>query len=124
MTTTTTELMTAEQFFDWVNRPENADKKYELERGRVVEVSRPGVRHGIVCLNVSYVLAGYIRKRRQGYACANDTGIIWEDDPDVVRGPDLVYYAESCRYRDSNPRFSDEMPQLVVEVLSPSDRPN
>jgi Uma2 family endonuclease len=124
MTTTATGLMTAEQFFDWVSLPENADRHFELERGRVVEVSRPGERHGIVCLNVGYVLAGYVRKRRKGYACSNDTGIIWEGDPDVVRGPDLIYYEENCRYRDSNPRFSEEVPQLVVEVLSPNDRPN
>jgi hypothetical protein len=42
MTTTATQLMTAEEFYDWANRPENAGKHYELEKGRVVEVSCPG----------------------------------------------------------------------------------
>src|SRR5262245_35855048 len=124
MTTTTTDLMTAEQFFDWVHLPQNADRRFELERGRVVEMSRPGERHGIVCVNVGYVLAGYIRRRRKGFACGNDTGVIWEDDPATVRGPDLLFYDVNCRFRDTNPRYSDEVPTLIVEVLSPNDRPN
>ena len=83
---TATSLMTAEEFFDWVNRPENGGKVYELERGEVVEMPRPGERHGVVCVNVGYVLSTYIRQRGKGYACGNDTGIIWERDPDTVRG--------------------------------------
>lgn len=30
-------LMTAEAFFDWVQRPENQGRHYELESGKVVE---------------------------------------------------------------------------------------
>ena len=124
MTTTTTHLMTAEQFFDWVNRPENGGKHYELIRGRAVEVSRPGERHGNVCSNVNFVIAAYIRQRRCGYVCGNDTGVIWEHSPDTVLGPDLIYYHENRSYRDLNPRYSDDVPTLVVEVLSPNDRPH
>jgi Uma2 family endonuclease len=124
VTTTTTDLMTAEQFFDWVHRPENAGKHYELERGRVVEVSRPGERHGRACVNAGYVLESYIRRRRQGYACGNDTGVVWEHAPDVVRGPDLIFYDETRQFSELNPRYSDEVPTLIIEVLSPNDRPN
>jgi hypothetical protein len=45
--------LTAEEFYDWAHRPENAGKSYELERGEVVEVSRPGELHGVVCANVA-----------------------------------------------------------------------
>lgn len=121
---TATDLMSAEEFFEWANLPENAGKHHELERGRVVEVSRPGEIHGIVCVNVGYVLAGYIRRRRKGFACGNDTGVLWETDPDTVRGPDLIFYDENRSYRDFNPRYSDDVPTLVVEVLSPNDRPH
>lgn len=120
--TTTTELMTADQFFDWVNRPENAGKHYELERGRVVEVSRPGEAHGYVAANVARILGNYAHARKKGYVCGNDTGVIWERSPDSVRGPDVIYYDKKVRRRDLTPRYSDEVPQLVVEVLSPNDR--
>ena len=36
---TATKRMTAEEFFDWVHRPENENKDWELHRGEVVEVS-------------------------------------------------------------------------------------
>src|SRR5262245_57430783 len=123
MTTTVTRRMTAEEFYDWVNSPENAGRHYELERGEVVEVSRPGEKHGVVCINTGYLLGGYIRQRRQGSACGNDTGIVWERDPDVVRGPDVVYYAVNRYFDELNPKFAEEIPLLAVEVVSPNDRP-
>lgn len=122
MTTTATELMTAEQFYDWVNGPARDGRPYELERGRVVEVSRPGEAHGYVAANIGRILGNYTRARKRGYVCGNDTGVIWERSPDTVLGPDVIYYAKKVRRRDLNPRYSDEIPQLVVEVLSPNDR--
>src|SRR5262245_63834173 len=92
--------MTAEEFFDWVQRPENRDRHFELERGSVVELSRPGERHGFVCLNVGAVLRNYTFQRRKGYALGNDTGVILEHDPDTVRGPDVVLYDQARRYAD------------------------
>jgi Uma2 family endonuclease len=116
--------MNAEQFFDWCNRPENRDRHFELERGEVVELSRPGERHGFVCLNVGRILANYTFQRRRGYACGNDTGLILERAPDTVRGPDVVLYDQVRRYDDLNPRYSDQPPTLAVEVLSPNDKYN
>jgi Uma2 family endonuclease len=114
--------MNAEEFFTWCNRPENRDRHYELERGEVVAVSRPGERHGFVCLNVGAILRNYTYQRRKGYACSNDTGVILERDPDTVRGPDVVLYDQVRRYDELNPRYSDQPPTLAVEVLSPNDQ--
>ena len=69
-------LLTAEEFFDWTNRTENRDKHHELERGEVVEVSRPGQLHGVVCANAALVLGNYTFRRRKGYVCSNGPGII------------------------------------------------
>jgi Uma2 family endonuclease len=122
MTTTTPRLMTAEEFFEWANRPENRGKHHELERGRVVEISRPGERHGYVCGNFARILGNYTFRRRKGYVLSNDPGILWERDPDTVRGPDVVLYDQPRRYRELNPKFSDEVPTLAVEIVSPNDR--
>ena len=113
--------MTAEEFYDWCHRPENRDRLFELERGKVVEMSRPGVRHGIVCSNVNYLLGGYIRQRRRGRVCANDTGLVLERDPDTVRGPDVFLYDKGRPYDELEVKYGEEVPQLVVEVLSPND---
>lgn len=119
---TTTELMTADQFYEWVLLPENEGKHFELERGEVVEVPRPGEFHGLVCHNVNFVLGVYIRARRRGYVLSNDTGVIWERDPDTVRGPDVFFYDEKPRLTDLNPKWSDVPPMLLVEVVSPNDK--
>lgn len=122
MTTIPATVMTASEFWDWVHRPENRDRHYELERGKVVEVSRPGEVHGVVCGNVVWILGGYIRQRRKGYICANDTGIIWECDPDTVKGPDVFFYDNNRAFGELNPKWTEEVPALVVEVRSPNDR--
>jgi Uma2 family endonuclease len=119
----TEQLMTAEEFFDWVHRPENDGKHFELERGRAVEVPRPGERHGVVAANLAYILGNHSRQLNRGYLCSHQTGVVWEREPDTVRGPDLFYHAESREYDQLHPKYNDRVPELVVEVLSPTDRP-
>ena len=114
--------MTALEFLDWVARPENQGKHYELARGKVVEMSRPGERHCLVCGNVVWVLSNYIRQRRRGRVLPNDPGILVERDPDTVRGPDIVYFDDVKPYDQLNPKWAEGTPPLVVEVLSPNDR--
>src|SRR5438045_5597767 len=98
MSTASAKLMTAEEFYDFCHRPENRDRHFELEQGEVVEVSRPGVQHGAVCINVGVVLTLYARQRRQGYACGNDTGVIWGRAPDTVKGPDVIFFDQNHRF--------------------------
>lgn len=118
---TLTDVMTADEFFAWCHCPENRDKHYELERGSVVEVSRPGERHGFVCGNTVRILGNYTFQRRKGYVLCNDTAIIWEENPDTVKGPDVVYYADIIRFSELNPKYSRHAPKLIVEVFSPND---
>src|SRR5579862_7986819 len=92
MATVETKLMTAEEFYDWSNRPENRDKNCELERGEIVEMSRPGKRHGLTCGNTSRILGNFAVQRKKGYVCSNDTGVVVEREPDTVRGPDIMFF--------------------------------
>jgi Uma2 family endonuclease len=121
MTTLATKRMTAEEFFEWANRSENRDRHFELERGEVVEVSRPGKRHGFTCGNVTRILGNFTFQRRKGYVCSNDTGVILERDPDTVRGPDVALYEDVHRYDELDPKFSEQLPKVAVEVRSPTD---
>jgi Uma2 family endonuclease len=121
-TEATTKLMTADEFADWVMRDENRSRRLELVRGKVVEMSRPGDRHCVICGNVAWVLNNYVRQRRKGRVLTNDPGIVTERDPDTVRGPDLVFFDEHRRYDELNPKWPEGVPTLAVEVVSPSDR--
>lgn len=115
-------LMTAEEFYDFINLPENVNRDFDLVRGEVVELSRPKVPHGIVCSNAVYLLGSYQRHVGHGLIASNDTGVILERDPDTVRGPDVAWYENILSYDELPNTWSEYPPLLAVEVLSPNDR--
>lgn len=123
VTSPATKLMTADEFFDFVHRPENDDRFFELERGVVIEMPPPGELHGVVCGNAGWILGTFVRQRGRGYVCTNDTGVVLETDPDTVRGIDVTLYDELRKYDELTPKYAKHLPKLAVEVLSPDDRP-
>lgn len=114
-------LLTAEEFYHFSHLPENDDRLLELERGEVVEMSRPGKRHGLVCNNVGGILRNYAIAKKKGYVCSNDTGVVVERDPDTVRGPDIVFFEDAKAFDEVDEKYGDVPPVLAVEVLSPND---
>ena len=123
MATTTTPKMTAEEFFEWANRPENEAKQYELDAGEVVEVPSPIRWHGYYCWLVIKVLGEYVTRRGVGYLLTNDTGIIVERKPDTLRGTDVMVFLRHAKLADFKNKYVEDVPDLIVEVVSPSDRP-
>jgi Uma2 family endonuclease len=121
MATVATKLLTAEEFYEWANRPENRDKNCDLERGEIVEMSRPGKRHGLVCANVVRILGNYTVQRKKGYVCSNDTGVVVERDPDTVRGPDVLLFEDAIEVEQVDEKYGETPPLLAVLVLSPND---
>jgi Uma2 family endonuclease len=118
----TTQKMTAEEFCDWVHRPENDNKWFELVRGEVIELPPPFKRHGAVCVRVSTLLSLFVEAQPRGYVTGNDSGVILERDPDTVRGPDVAVYDDAQEFSDLHPKYGEVPPRLAVEVLSPSDK--
>jgi Uma2 family endonuclease len=120
--TCTTNLLTAEEFFAWCSRPENRNRRFELENGEVVEMPSPGEMHALVCWFVIKVLTEYIVRRGSGHLLTNDCGLIVSREPDTVRGPDVMMFLENRTLDQANRGHVDRIPPLVVEVVSPSDR--
>jgi Uma2 family endonuclease len=117
-----TKRLTAEEFCAFVHQPENRNKWFELVRGEVIELPPPTRLHGVLCNNIAFPLTLYVRKRRRGYITINDSGVILERDPDMVRGPDVALYEDAERFVDLHPKYGEVPPLLAVEVLSPNDR--
>ena len=117
-----TSQMTAEEFCEWADRPENRGALYELVQGEPVAMSTPGELHGVVCFLIAHLLGNYLFQRGRGYICTNDTGLLVERDPDTVRGPDLMLFDEARRWEEISRKFAVAIPRLIVEVLSPSDQ--
>lgn len=114
-------LMTLDEFYDFVHRPENEARSFELVRGEVIEVSRPRRPHGFICGNVGRLLGNYTFRKKKGYITTNDTGIILDRDPDTVRGADIAYYEDAQRWEELPDKWGHTVPRLAVEVLSPND---
>jgi Uma2 family endonuclease len=123
MATVTTRPMTAEQFYEWVHRPENQDGAWELEQGEVVRMPSPGELHGTICGLVNHHLWRYVFQRGKGYVPSNDTGLIVEEGPDTVRGPDVMLFDEETDLDGLSRKYTTRIPKLVVEVRSPHDQP-
>ncbi|MBN9119431.1 MAG: Uma2 family endonuclease [Planctomycetes bacterium] len=122
-TGTAKKLMTADEFWEFVHRPENLDRDFELIRGEVVEVSRPTKPHGAVAALVAFELQLHARAAQKGYVVTNDSGIALGEDPDTVLGPDIAYSTDVSKFEDMHPKWGDVPPVLAVEISSPSDRP-
>ena len=112
-------LLTAEQFAE---RPDPGYPE-ELVRGRIVPMPMPKPRQGEICSKADRILGVYAEERDLGRVLCNDTGVITERGPDTVRGADISFYSFARVPKGPLPdRYLDISPDLVVEVLSPSDR--
>jgi Uma2 family endonuclease len=117
--TKTPALLTAEEFSE---RPDPGYPE-ELVRGRIVPMPIPRPRHGEICGRAVRILGGYSKERDLGRVLSNDTGVITERGPDTVRGADVCFYSYARVPKGPLPNhYLDIPPDLVVEVLSPSDR--
>ena len=68
-------------------------------------------------------LRRYLEDHDLGHVLSNDAGVITERDPDTVRGADVAFYSYTRLPKGPLPgNYGPEVPELVVEVRSPSDR--
>ena len=113
--------MTAEEFRD---SPDD-DRRTELVKGMVIEYPRRGFRVGATCGKVSQRIGNYVDEHELGWVLSNNSGVITTRDPDSVRGPDVAYFSYKRIPKDEMPAgYPAVTPELVFEVLSPSDRPS
>ena len=112
-------LMTAEQLLQTTI----PDKRVELVRGVLVVREPAGYRHGRVSMNLAFLLSKHVEGTEAGQVVSGDTGFKLASDPDTVRAPDVAFIGRE-RLPDPQTRgFPALGPDLVVEVLSPDNRP-
>ena len=113
--------MSADKFFESVNRPENRRRRFELVRGCLLELPRPNLIQKRISRNTRILLDVYARKSIKG--AVNARGVILERNPDTVRVPFMGYYedGEVCLAPLSH-NWIELAPRLAVEVLGLNDR--
>lgn len=102
--------------------PENG-RRYELVEGELHMMSPAGGRHGRIALKLARRLGDHVEQHGLGETFAAETGFLLQRDPDTVRAPDVAFVSrERLGNRANDPGYLPLAPDLVAEVVSPSDR--
>ena len=117
---TRTALLTAEDLL----RLDSEGVRGELIRGVLHETMSTGEEHGWIVMRLGALLMNFILSRSLGRLVGSDSGVLLERDPDTVREPDLAFtLAERLPPGGPSVGYAEVVPDLVVEVVSPSDQP-
>lgn len=120
MTTTITKpkLLTADDLL----RLHGRGVKGELIRGELHATMSVGLKHGEIAATLMALFWAHVRPRRLGRVFGSDAGVLLERNPDTVREPDVAYVsAERLPLDIANSGYCPVVPDLVVEIVSPSD---
>ncbi len=102
---------------------ENPGKRFELIEGELIEMSPTGFDHGKFEFLVALVLADYNKSHKWGTILTGETGFYTRGDDKTVRAADVAFISyEKIPAGESHPGYGKVAPELVVEVVSPSDR--
>ena len=99
------------------------DKRVELVRGGLVVREPAGSTHGLVAMSLGAELAVYAKRTGAGGVFAAETGFTLAINPDTVRASDVAFVTRDRMPPPGTIGFPALAPDLVVEVLSPDDRP-
>jgi Uma2 family endonuclease len=99
-------VYTAEEFYELCQTGE----RYELVKGELREMAPPGEEHGFEGMRLA--------SRFGAYVYDHDLG---ERDPDTVRGADMAFVTRERLPEQFSPKWSEIIPDLVMEVASPND---
>ena len=116
---TTTKLVTAEEL---LAMPDDGFR-YELVRGELRKMAPAGRVHGKRGNRVNYSLSAHVYENDLGETYLAETGFHLETDPDHVLAPDVAFVSKERE--EATPEaggFFPGHPDLVIEVISPSDR--
>jgi Uma2 family endonuclease len=93
----------------------------ELIYGELVRLSYAGVNEGIVIVRLGSSILDFVEEHGLGMILGS-AGFNIESKPDLVRAPDVAFIGKK-RLRGPVPKgFMDGVPDLAVEVVSPTDK--
>ena len=114
------EAMTAEE---WLVLPDD-DRSCELVKGELRTTTLGSFEHGRVAATIGYLIGRYVGRNDLRGVLAAKTGFTLARSPDTVRAPDVAFVRrDRIPPADEQHKFAELGPDLVVEVVSPNDRP-
>ncbi len=108
--------MTNEEFFAFVEQPENENFNFELINGELVQMPSPSTLHNWIVGQLFLVLTLFVRPRNLGQVFGDNNDYVLADD--LVLKPDVSFIAVSAKI----PMRLRGAPDIAVEVISPTNR--
>jgi Uma2 family endonuclease len=113
-----TDLVTAEE----LARLPDDGCRYELVEGRLIRMSPVTFDHGRIVMRMGFLLNRHLEQHPVGVIGA-EIGFKLASNPDTVRGPDIAFIRNERVPSRGKHGYVKGAPDLVIEVLSPDDRP-
>ena len=112
-------LYTVDEFWDFITRPENVDRKFELINGEIVEVT-PSEEHGLTTTSLIIWLGNHVKAMKLGRV-VNE--VAYKNPADVYnsRIPDISFTRTERLKPLVREGASTQMPDLAIEVRSPGN---
>jgi Uma2 family endonuclease len=110
-------LLTAEEMLDRMGQG-----RWELVRGQVKEMPPAGGEHGYRVMRLGARLLVHVEAQDLGAVLAAETGFLIARDPDTIRAPDAAFIVKEKLPERWPEGWVTIIPDLVIEVVSPSDR--
>jgi Uma2 family endonuclease len=117
---TAEQLITVEDFWAYIERPENADRKLELVNGVIVEDTVPGFDHGSIVVRLVVRIQPFVEAHDLGEV-ATEVDHYRPGDMFNTRRPDIEFMSKERLSAFDRDRFVPLMPDLAIEVKSPSN---
>lgn len=112
-------LMTAEEL---LTLPDDGHS-YELVKGELRMMTPAGFEHARIAGRIAVLIGQYANLHELGVILTAEPGFTLTRDPDTVRAPDVAFVrTERIPLESEQKKFAELAPDLVVEVISPSDR--
>ena len=108
---------------DLLALPTGMGERYELIEGELQVMAAAGGKHGKVASTISGEFYLHLKAHQSGVGVTAETGFYTRGDTQTVRAPDYAYIRKEKVPSAGLPDgYLNIVPDLVVEVISPTDR--
>jgi Uma2 family endonuclease len=118
-------LLNADEFWELLKQPENADKRWELYEGVIHEMAGgTGGEHGEITHQTARLIGNFVADHKLGRMTAAETCYVLYKNPtgkDTVHCPDVGFVTIDRAPKPLTAGYVPFAPDFAVEVMSPGN---